>query len=121
MHRESANSLYLDLVFDDSSFEKYFEYIDADEFQGKLKNVPKVEGEVKLKSLKIVDKDFLYEIEPGLHAYETYLLSEYGPDITFPYVPSGLLIVYYSFSTKGQVSCISSESGKRELSKNCGV
>ena len=78
--------MYLDIVFDESSFEKYFQNIDPEEFQKNLTNVPKVEGEIKLPSLKIVEKDFLFELEQGLHAFETYLLNEYGNDITFPYV-----------------------------------
>jgi hypothetical protein len=76
----------LDIIFDESSFETYFKYVDPDEFTKKLTNIPNIEGEIKLQSLKIVEKDFLFEIEPGLHAFETYLINEYGHDITFPYV-----------------------------------
>ncbi len=66
--------MYLDLVFDDSSFEKYFEFVDPDNFARSLQSLPTVEGEVKLKSLKVVDKKFLFEIEAGLNAYEKYLV-----------------------------------------------
>ena len=66
--------MYLDLVFDDSSFEKYFEFVDPDYFARNLQSLPTVEGEVNLKSLKVVDKKFLFEIEAGLNAYEKYLI-----------------------------------------------
>ena len=58
--RESANSLYLDLVFDESSFEKFFQKIDPTSFERDGQPAPLREGEIKLPSLKIIDKDFLY-------------------------------------------------------------
>jgi hypothetical protein len=48
--------------------------------------MPVIVGEIELHSLKVVDKDFLLEIDAGLNAYEVYLLKEFGPDVTFPYV-----------------------------------
>jgi len=48
--------------------------------------LPQVEGEIKLKSLKIVEKTFLQSIEAGLDAFNTYLTNEYGAETTFPYV-----------------------------------
>jgi hypothetical protein len=82
--------LYLDLNFDDTSFEKYFEYVDIEHFARKMTPIPVVEGEVKLKSLKVVDKKFLFEIEPALNAYEKYLIQEYGgggnQPPTFPFL-----------------------------------
>ena len=70
--------MYLDLNFDDSSFEKYFEFVNVEHFARKIPSIPVVEGEIKLKSLKVVDKKFLFEIEPALNAYEKYLIQEYG-------------------------------------------
>lgn len=43
-------------------------------------------SEIKLPSLKIIDKEFLYVIASSLQAYETYFYNEYGPDVTFSYV-----------------------------------
>ena len=74
MFSESANSLYLDLNFDESSFEKYFEYVDVEHFAKNIQSLPNVQGEVKLKSLKVVDKKFLFEFESALNAYENYLI-----------------------------------------------
>ena len=83
-HRESANSLYLDLTFDESSFEKFFEKLDPTDFKRDgqpLQSQPGSEMEIKLSSLKIVNKDFLYEIEGGLKAFETYLFDTFGQDV----------------------------------------
>ena len=45
---------------------------------------------MKLKSFKVVDKKFLFEIEAGLNAYEKYLLQEYsssqGSPPNFPFL-----------------------------------
>jgi hypothetical protein len=46
----------------------------VEHFARKMQPIPVVEGEVKLKSLKVVDKKFLFEIEPALNAYEKYLI-----------------------------------------------
>ena len=35
-YRNMVNSLYMDVTFDESSFEKYFEWIDQESFQSKL-------------------------------------------------------------------------------------
>jgi len=61
-------SLYLDIVLDESSFEKYFEIIDSDgQFQSKLDEpIPVIQGEVKLPSLKIIDRQFIVEIEQAI-------------------------------------------------------
>lgn len=90
-YSDSASSLYLDLVFDESSFEKFFQYVETSEIFKNHANINLVDHEIRLKSLKIVDKDFLYDIEIGLHAFETYLLNEFGPNITFSYVSYTLL------------------------------
>jgi hypothetical protein len=78
----------LDLNLDESSFEKYFEYVDPEHFQRNLTSIPVVEGEIKLRSLKVVDKSFLFELESGLNAFESYLISEYGEKgvPSFPYL-----------------------------------
>ncbi len=81
LYRESANSLYLELVFDESSFDKYFEKIDSSNFERDNQVVPMKEGEIKLSSLKIVDKDFLYEIQDSLKEFENYLLAEFGSEV----------------------------------------
>ena len=81
--------MYLDLVFDDSSFEKYFKYVDPEDFARNLHSLPTVEGEIKLKSLNVVDKNFLLNLESGLNAYEKYLLQNYtsgGTPPNFPYL-----------------------------------
>jgi len=39
LYRESANSIYLDLLFDESSFDKYFKFVDIEQFES-IKNVP---------------------------------------------------------------------------------
>jgi len=80
-------SLYLDVTFDESSFEKYFEWIEQDSFQSKLQEpIPVIPGEVLLRSIKIVDKSFIMELEQGIQAFETYLLNEYGKFASFPYL-----------------------------------
>ena len=54
---------------DESSFEKYFEWIDQETFQANLQEpLPVIPGEVMLRSLKIVDKSFIQEIEQGIQA-----------------------------------------------------
>ena len=62
--------------------------MDPEEFTKNLSDpLPSIDNEVKIKSLKVVDKSFLYEIEPSLNAFEQYLLSEYGEcNATFPYL-----------------------------------
>ena len=78
--------MYLDLYFDENSFEKYFTVIDPADFQRDGQVVPTREGEIKLPSIKIVDKEFLFEIEGALKAFETYLYGEFGTEVQFPYV-----------------------------------
>lgn len=80
--RESANSLYLDIYFDESSFEKYFKIYDPADFTMKDgTTVPTKEGEIKIPSIKVVDKDFLFEIEGALKAFENYLYNEFGNEV----------------------------------------
>ena len=40
--------------------------------------IPTKEGEIKLPTIKIVDKDFLFEIEGALKTFENYLFNEFG-------------------------------------------
>jgi hypothetical protein len=41
---------------------------------------------VKLQSLKMIDSSFIMEIEHGIQAFESYLISEYGKFASFPYL-----------------------------------
>eukprot|EP00347_Sterkiella_histriomuscorum_P005987 403354508 len=87
LDQESANSLYLDLYFDESSFDKYFQMLDPADFKMKDgQTIPTKEGEIKLPTIKIVDKDFLFEIEGALKTFENYLFNEFGQEVQFPYV-----------------------------------
>lgn len=81
--------------FDEDSFQKYFEYLDEQTFQSQLKlPLPNISNEVKHRSLKIIDKDFITELDHGILAFETYLLKEYGQNVSIPYLQydkSGLI------------------------------
>lgn len=55
--------------------------------------MPTKEGEIKLPAIKLVDKDFLFEIEGALKAFETYLFNEFGSEVQFPYVR--MIFVFY--------------------------
>jgi len=66
------------LFFDDSSFDKYFQSIDPADFKRDGQVVPLRDGEVRLNSIKMVDKDFLFEIENALKMFESYLYNEFG-------------------------------------------
>ena len=41
---------------------------------------------MKLQSLKMIDSSFIMEIEHGIQAFESYLISEYGKFATFTYL-----------------------------------
>lgn len=79
MYSENANSIYLDLQFDESSFEKKFQIIDAQNFDTHGFRPPG--EECIIPSLKIVDKDFIHDIEDGIKAFENYLTNEFGQDV----------------------------------------
>jgi hypothetical protein len=48
--------------------------------------VPLLEGEIFLKSLKIVENKYIYGIQDGILAFENYLKGEFGPEVQFNYV-----------------------------------
>ena len=68
------NSLYLDLQFDDMSFDKYFSFIDHKNFKVKNEVIPLKSGEIIFNSLKMIDKEFIKEILEGLRVFESYLI-----------------------------------------------
>lgn len=78
--------MYLDLVYDESSFEKFFKFVDPADILKSHLGIPEIDNEIKLQNLKIVDKDFIFEVETGLQALQTYFIKEYGSGISFSYV-----------------------------------
>lgn len=45
-----------------------------------------IPAEIKLPSLKVIDKKFIIDIEQAIQAFETYLSNEYQKYATFPYL-----------------------------------
>ena len=45
-----------------------------------------IPGELKIPSLKVIDKQFIIDIEQAIQGFETYLINEYQRYATFPYL-----------------------------------
>ena len=53
--------------------------IDPKNFNTHGKTVP--ENEIIIPSVKVVEKEFIHDIEEGLKTFENYLTKEYGEDV----------------------------------------
>jgi len=103
LESESAlNPLYIDLLFDDSSFQKFFELIDASYFQDNHQTFPTRPNETFLKSIKIVDKAFIMELVTGLQAFENLLIKEFGADAQFNYLAYERTYLMYQLKIKDE-------------------
>ena len=88
---KGLNSLFLDLVVDEVSFETLFKTQDPSEFKvnqngGRFNDnacdIIKAE-EILLQSVEVLDLQFVKMLEPALRGYEDYLYNEFGRDVTF--------------------------------------
>ena len=75
---ESVSSISFDLILDDSSFKKYFEEVDPDTFEQAGNRIPRKPNEITLKSLRMVDSDFIQVIDEPIKQFEKYLMTEYA-------------------------------------------
>ena len=72
---ENANSIYIDLSLDESSFNKRFMFIDNEAYCYQTTNI---QEDFQLPSLRIVEREYIHEIEEGIKAFENYLINEFG-------------------------------------------
>jgi len=72
------------MSFDESSFNKHFEIIHPKDFETNGQKTPY--NDVPIQSLKIVNKEFIHEIEEALKAFENFLIGEFSSDVIFNYV-----------------------------------
>lgn len=75
---ENANLINLDLILDESSFNKYFEYIEPNQYFNST-SIPK--ENFYIKSLKVVKNKFIEEIQDAIRAFEKYLMNEFGGEV----------------------------------------
>jgi hypothetical protein len=76
----------MDLLLDESSFDKFFQYVEPDDLFKNAAFMPSYDNETRLRSLRVVDRSFILAIEEGLVALQQYFRLEYGPDVPFEYV-----------------------------------
>lgn len=82
------------------------------------------EDEIILNSLKIVDRDFIHQIEGGLKAFENYLLNEFGQDVQFNYLVyerTGLIyqIRMREEGTLQELWCVKDEAKNERIRVTC--
>lgn len=73
-------------MLDQTTFEKYFERVDPAAFRRDGQELPLREGEVRIQTYRMVNKNFIFDISPAIKALEAYLTKEFGVDVPFPYV-----------------------------------
>ena len=64
-----TNQLFIELEFDEESFDKTFSFID-NTFRVKNKVIPMKQGEIQIPSLKMVSKSFIDSIMNGIQEFE---------------------------------------------------
>ena len=50
-----------------------------------------IQEDFQLPSLRIVEREYIHEIEEGIKAFENYLINEFGQEVQFNYVSSVVL------------------------------
>ena len=79
------NSIFIELEYDEESFEKTFGFYEHDQFKVGGKVITN-KDEIMLKSIKVVPKSFVDSITDGLTEFETYLKNDFGDDVTFDFL-----------------------------------
>jgi tRNA pseudouridine-54 N-methylase len=79
---DSMNAIFIELLFDESSFELNFTDVEVPV----LDKIKLQQKEHELPSLKVIDTHFTDLIEEALKEFEITLMKEFGDDVQFNFV-----------------------------------
>lgn len=74
------------MEFDEVTFDQLFEFYEHESFKSSGRPIGLRNGETMIRSLKIVNRDFIEKIKGGLVALEKHLQGEFGQGISFNYL-----------------------------------